>query len=129
MRVIPIVLAFLFMSGVAFAAPITAILTGGLVDVMFIEPDTNADGTPLTDLDHTTIYYDIGQGTVKALDIPATAATGGGMIAQQISVSVGDTTVATISIWATATDTFTNESDPSATVVVRHDILAPAPPQ
>ena len=39
--------------------------------ISYTEPTTRADGAPLTDLASTTIYYDLGQGFIKAKAVPA----------------------------------------------------------
>lgn len=107
----------------------TVTVTGTQVTVTYDEPTTNEDGTALVDLDHTSIYYDMGSGTVKAIDVPATSLTGGGTISQIITVPVLAQQEANVSIWATAIDLVGNESVNSSVVVTRIDRLKPSPPQ
>lgn len=116
------------------AMAIEATVTATEVVVEYDEPLNNipnidGDVTPLTDLDHTTVYYDKGSGPVNAVEVPATSLNGGGHIIQPISIPVAELEEANISIWATATDTSGNESDPSNTVTKRIDRLKPQPPQ
>lgn len=98
------------------------------IKVEYTEPTTNENGTPLTDLAKTTIYYDIGAGPVKAVDVPATAPTGGGAISQVITVTIAENTEVDVQIWATATDLSGNESEKSAIATVRVDSLPPNAP-
>jgi hypothetical protein len=101
---------------------ITATSTATEITLTYDEPTTNADNTPLTDLDHINIYQD----SIKLpITSPATAANGGGKaIVVKIITS---TTGKVISFYATAVDKTGNESIPSLTVTV--DRLAPAPVQ
>ncbi len=89
------------------------------VDVMYREPIINDDGTDLTDLKETTIYYDLGHGRVRHKVFPRTKPQGGGKVPVDIdpktkaerinfSVSPGATIQATICV--TATDENGNES-------------------
>lgn len=89
------------------------------VEVSYREPTTNADGTPLSDLKETRIYYDLGNGRVLHKVIPRSKPQGGGKVPDDIdpkkkvetinfSVSPGTTIQATICI--TATDESGNES-------------------
>ncbi|MBH0191638.1 MAG: hypothetical protein HP492_07740 [Nitrospira sp.] len=68
------------------------------------------EGSPLTDLAKTTIYYDLGSGRVLAKDIPATKPTGGGQISQTITVPVQEKGEQPVRICVTATDRHGNES-------------------
>lgn len=106
--------------------PVSQTPQGLLVE--YTEPSTTKTGTPLTDLDHTTIFFDLGSGPQKAVDVPATSANGGGAISQVIQVPVGADQEADVSITVTATDTSGNESTPSNSVAVRVDTLPPASP-
>jgi len=127
MRIL-ITLLFVFTllgTGIALAQ-FDAEVSGSQVDVSYTEPTTNADGSPLTDLDHTTTYYDNGDGPVNAHEEPATALTGGGNIAVQIIVPVADGEEANVDFWATATDQSGNESEKSPIDTERIDRLPPA---
>jgi len=98
------------------------------IKVEYQEPVTNANGTPLVDLALTSIFYDKGQGAVKALDVPATSPTGGGVISQIIQVPVGDNEEIDVKVWAIAVDLSGLPSLPSDVITVRIDNLPPAPP-
>lgn len=106
----------------------TASVVGTDVTCQYTEPTTNSNGTPLADLHHTSIYYDMGNGAVHAADLPASLMTGGGTISYVISVPVADGEEKDVKFWATATDTLGNTSLPSPQAVKRIDRLAPAPP-
>ena len=80
------------------------------VSVSYTEPSVSIEGSPLTDLAKTTIYYDLGSGRVPAKDIPATKPTGGGQISQTITVPVQVKGEQPVRICVTATDRHGNES-------------------
>lgn len=80
------------------------------VKVSYTEPSVSIEGSPLTDLAKTTIYYDLGSGRVLAKDIPATKPTGGGPISQTITVPVQVKEEQSVRICVTATDRHGNES-------------------
>jgi len=50
------------------------------LEARFTEPTTNTDGTPLLDLDYSTIYIITPAGTIKAPVIQEANASGGGLI-------------------------------------------------
>jgi hypothetical protein len=75
------------------------------VTVSYVEPTTNANGQPLTNLAKTTIYHDVGEGLVKYKDIPATSHLGGGKIQEIITFAVPKGTSIQAIICVTATDT------------------------
>jgi len=106
----------------------TATVTGAVVELAYEEPTVNTNGSALVDLDHTTIYYDMGSGPVEAMQVPASAPTGGATILQAVSVPVVDGQEADVTFWATASDASENESDPSNTATERIDRLAPGAP-
>ena len=112
----------------AFALTVTP--TGTIASVTYDEPVLNVDGSAMNDLDHTTIFYRIGAtGTpVQAMDVAATAATGGGTIARQVTVPVGPNQEADVTFWATASDRSGNASPNSNEVLIRIDRLPPAAP-
>lgn len=98
---------------------------GGMEGTLqYDEPDINADGTPLTDLDHTTIYSDYLGDFQKLYDVPASTATGGNTINQDIFLPLPDG-MHTISFYATATDLNENTSEPSETITEVIDLVPP----
>lgn len=109
------------------ASAFTLSVTGAEVTVIYAEPTVNADGSPLVDLDHTTIFHDFGAGGF--LDVLATTLTGGGIITQTLTVPVLAGVEANVDFWLTASDTSGNESTDSPRVTLRIDRLAPGPPQ
>ena len=107
-------------------------LTGSEVTATYTEPTTNADGSSLKDLAKTIIFYDIvGDGfpEVKAVEVSATALTGGGIIIQTVLVPIIANQEADVDFWATAVDLSGNSSDKSTVVRKRIDRLAPGTPQ
>lgn len=99
------------------------------LEYSYTEPTTNSDGSPLVDLDHTSIYVDVGAGPVKTLDVPATSPNGGGNIVQIIQNPFEEGKEGTVSVHATAVDDNNQESEIGAQATVEVDFLAPAPPQ
>jgi chitodextrinase len=101
--------------------------------VTYKEPTQQKDGKPLTNLSKTTIYYDIGKGQVKAVDIPATMASGGGTITKDIVIAIAAGTQVNASFWATATNQTYSVSAKSniANKLLGgiSDTIPPAPPQ
>lgn len=122
-----IFLALAFTSGIAHA--IDASVTGVQVTVTYQEPGTSADGSPLSDLSHTTIYHNFGGPKIEAARAPAAAPSGRGLITQTITIPVAENQEVNVEIWATATDLSGNESGESSRVVKRIDRLAPAAPK
>ena len=73
------------------------------ITMTYTEPTTNEVGKPLTNLAHTTIYYDLGNGLVKAKEVPATDPKGGGKITESIQVPLGSQKTAEATLCITAT--------------------------
>lgn len=96
---------------------------------MYDEPTSNADTTALTDLNHTSIYYDLGSGFLKSEEMPATSATGGGHITAGITVPVMEGQEKDVRFKTTATDGSGNESIDSQIITKRIDRLSPAAPK
>ncbi len=83
------------------------------VQVSYTEPTVSTDGRPLSRLIKTTIYYDIGQGPVRAKEVAATKPTGGGQVSQVITILLEDMDEALAKICVTATDARGNEGPPT----------------
>ena len=120
-------LAILIQSQFAFAFTLTQ--TGANVDVSYLEPTTNKDGSRLLDLAHTSVFFDTGSGEVRALDAPASSASGGGTIAVTVTVPIIEGMESNVIFYLSATDKSGNESAKSETQILRIDRLAPAAPQ
>lgn len=106
-----------------------AVVTGTTIDITYTEPVVNEDGSPLIDLQCTTIYYDRGEGPVVLESPKATNLSGGGEIAVTVTVPIGSGEEADVLLWSTATDIAGNEGPPGTIVERRIDRLAPGPPQ
>lgn len=105
-------------------------LVGSELLCEYVEPSQNADGSQLTDLAKTRVYYQLlGQTPVVAAEVPASSPNGGGTISQRIVVPVAANTEAFVDIWFTALDDVDNESAKSDVYQVQIDKLAPAPPR
>ena len=83
------------------------------VTLSYNEPTTNSDTSALTDLHHTSIFYDMGNGSVHVVDLPASLSTGGGTIQFEFVIPIGYEQLKETDIWATATDNSGNTSVPS----------------
>jgi len=77
--------------------------------VSYVEPTTNANGQPLTNLAKTTIYHDLGKGLLKYKDIPATKPQGGGTIQEKILLTLPKEVSMQVTICVTATNTHGQE--------------------
>ena len=92
--------------------------------ITWTAPQTNADGTPLTDLDHCNVYATPAAGAeVKFPNVAASSPTGGATKTTTITVAKGSN----YTITATCTDLVGNESARSASVTL--DALPPAAPR
>ena len=77
----------------------------------WIEPITNSDGTPLTDLAKTTLYYQVNTSTPVKKDYPAKLLTGGATKTVSFTPIMNcKTQTNTVKKWVTATDTKGYES-------------------
>ena len=74
------------------------------IAIAYKEPTTNWIGKPLANLGGTTIYYDIGNGLVKAKEVPATNPKGGGKITESIEIPLGSEKTMKATICVTATN-------------------------
>jgi hypothetical protein len=119
---IAILLFLLLLTSPAFAADHTY-----TVDVD--EPTTNADATDLTDLALMRFAPKRADGTawITPLDVPATAATGGGHHNLQITVSSVSSTIEMGALEVVAIDMGGNESAPVVAPMIA-DGLAPSSP-
>ena len=129
-----IMIAGLFLAVPSHAFTLTQ--SGANVDVSFTEPTTNDPkfgGAPLTDLDHTSIFFDAGSGGVKAADVPASSPSGGGPVAVTVTVPIVEGMEADVIFFLSATDKSGNESDliqgRAQGKTLRIDRLAPAIPE
>ena len=101
----------------------------GNANATYTEPSKNSDGSSLTDLKQTEVYYQIGTAAaVQAVVVPASKASGGGAVSTPLSVPVPAGVSTTVSFWATAMDTAGNESAKSAVVTKTFDLLTPDVP-
>ncbi len=80
------------------------------VHVSYTEPSLSVDGSSLTDLSKTSIYYDLGDGRTLAKEVPATRSSGAGEISETITVPVKSEDTQSVKICVTATDRNGNES-------------------
>lgn len=77
---------------------------GYIAEVEYDEPVQNADGSSLTDLDHTSIYVTLGAGREYEIQVPASSPGGGGHIVVQVPLSIlpGMSTILTVDATATS---------------------------
>ena len=75
-----------------------------IITVAYTEPTTGTDGKPLTNLAHTTIYYNAGDGPVIAKVVPASQKTGGGAVSQTITIPLPNQAEQDVTVCVTATD-------------------------
>jgi len=127
-KILSFTLAILLLT-VATGYALDATVSGTEITVTYTEPGSNKTGTPLTDLDYTTIYVSPEGGTDFTAQVNATSPTGGGNIVEKIIVPVLVDEEVNVRVWATATDTSGNKSIDSNVATKRIDRLAPAAPQ
>ncbi len=94
----------------------------------FDEPATNTDGTPLADLDYSTVYITTPAGTIKAPVIQESKPTGGGTMSTTIQVNAPANAKTTIHFAVSSTDTAGNEGPKTPDLVYVVDRIAPAAP-
>ena len=87
------------------SAKTTVSATKTSLNISYREPSTRADGSPLTNLAKTTIYYDVGTGFVKAKEKTATSPQGGGKVVESIQIPVQSEQPVEATICVTATNT------------------------
>ena len=93
------------------------------------EPSTQADGSPLTDLAFTSVFYQIDTApSVKVADVPASSPSGGRAqtVVMRVPIPVGNSVV--VSFHVTATDISGLESLSSPVLTLHVDRLAPSAP-
>lgn len=123
-----IVAVVMFMTVNVFA--IDAIVVGAQITLTYKEPSTNSDGSAISDLKLTTVYYTVNDGaTVKGPETPATSLTGGILRTVTLNIPIIDSKETVLKFWATATDESLNESLQSTVVIKRIDKLAPSAPE
>ena len=72
------------------------------VTVAYTEPSTTIDDKPLTTLGKTVIYYDLGEGMVRAKEVPASKPSGGGEVSEVIAIPLGNSAEKMVTICVTA---------------------------
>ena len=79
--------------------------------ITYVEPTTNADGSPLDDLQGTVIRWSIDGVAQPEIGIPATALTGGGAIQHEVTVPFTPNTLAHVALDVVGVDTHGNISE------------------
>jgi len=79
--------------------------------ITYDEPTTNADATPLLDLGGTTLRVTADGVDQPIIDVPASAPTGGGSIAQDVTVPFTPNRLVSVDLAVTAYDTSGNVSE------------------
>ena len=116
-------IGIVFLQANVFAATTTS--TGTDVIVEYDEPATFSDGKPLTNLGKTTLFYNVGQGSVTYKDVPASKLSGGWHQIQPMSVPVKTGEQKTLRVWGNATSTNSLVSANSSIATLILDSLAP----
>lgn len=93
------------------------------VEISYVEPTANTDGSPLDDLAFTEIWYQIAERLpVLATEITASALNGGGRVTTILYVPVGMDQISTVQFWTTAVDTSGHTSQTSTKVMGRGQV-------
>lgn len=99
------------------------------VDGAYTEPKTETDGSQLTDLAYTNVYYKIGSNpAVRGPQVPASNTNGGGVINTSLLVPIATGMKVNVGFWVTATDISGLEGPPTATITLLADRVAPSAP-
>ena len=80
--------------------------------VSYQEPTHQRNGDRLETLSHTTVYYDIGAGTIEHKKHSASSPSGGGTVESSLAIPVKDGEAVTANICVTATNS-AGESPPT----------------
>ena len=107
-------LIFSLILGVAVTSEaVTAVQAGkSSLEISYVEPTTSADGSPLDDLQYTTVQLSVDGVDQGSVNIPATALTGGGVITHSFDVDQKPNTMAQVVVTVTASDEVPNVSEP-----------------
>lgn len=120
-RLVPLLLiALLFLAW-------TGTPTDSIITVEYDEPSTNTDGSALTDLVKTRIYWKIDTGAETFVDVPASRPQGGTHMIRQVNVPIALNQGGVVSAQVTAWDP-TVESARSNTATVTIDRKFPKVP-
>ena len=99
------------------------------LQAQYDESVKSADGSALTDLQNSSIYYKIGTlPPVKVAQVPASKLTGGGHITQLVVVPAPSGVATTFDFYVTETDLKGNEGPASNHVVITIDRVGPDAP-
>ena len=104
----------------------------GTFTITGIETTTNEDGSPVTDLNYTTLYYQIDDGElVFVVDIPASSPSGGEAFSHTLTIDVPIGSEVSIRAGGTSSDLAKkpNVSEYAYSNIIRIDKLAPGSPQ
>lgn len=102
------------------------VVTGGVsVDVAVTEPSSNSNGSALSDLFKTSVYYDAGSGPVHALDIESASVSGGGVSTGSVVVPWPAQKEGEVKFFATAMDDDSNKSESTPLFALAVDTLSP----
>lgn len=124
---------FVAMTTPAWAIDFTP--TGTVLIVVYTEPITNTDNSPLTDLAKTTVNSRVCPTTgvcttvYTQVDVIASAISGGATVSKAVTISIAPGQENNVEVFATATDLSGNVSPESLHVVKRVDRLSPSAPK
>ena len=103
-------------------------LTGVVLQVEYMEPDVDDDGSELDDLEYTTLRWE-SSAFSGSTSFPASSVNGGGVVEAEIDLPVLEGQEVVLEFWATGTDDKGNEGIDSEHVVKEVDRMAPGPPR
>lgn len=99
------------------------------IDIAYEEPTLSSDGSPLTDLAYTSVFYRVNGGpAVEGAKHAASRPSGGATISNTLLVPAPVDARTQIDFWATSTDLAGNSKGESNHVQLEVERLAPAPP-
>ena len=98
------ILAALVLASYGIAAAVTCDATSCTWAVSWTEPSVDVNGAALSNLTNTTLYWQIGSGTVTSIVVPATKPAGGGAVSTKVKILVVPQSSVTWKCWTTGTN-------------------------
>lgn len=113
-------LVLLFMSATVYAYEVIDAHSVN-VTAKYTEPTQNTDNSPLTNLKHVNIYYNIGNGEKLGITNPASSPRGGGTVTVKFPVPVPDGAKVDVMFYSRAINSTGQQSSKSGSVKLTID--------
>lgn len=121
-----ILLAMLFVFVFIYNTYAGLVFESGTFEITATEPTANVDGTPLTDLKYSSLYYQFDDDEwVFIVDIPATSPAGGGAIKHTFTIDIPEGKELNMRLVGICFDSTGHESEIAYSDTIRIDTLPP----